>query len=58
MAKKESLHPLYIAFLVLMALILLAGLFLLVYGSMNNGLPVPSLPGDVLRALAERLCHG
>lgn len=58
MAKKESAHPLYIAFLAVMVLLLLTGLFLLVYGSMHNGVPMPSLPGDLMRALAARLHHG
>lgn len=58
MAKKKSTHPLYIAFLAVMVLILVIGLFLLIYGSMHNGLPVPSLPGDALHALGVRLCHG
>jgi len=58
MAIKEPRHPLYIAFLAVMVLMLLIGLFLLIYGSLHNGIPMPSLPGDLLRAQAARLFHG
>ena len=58
MSIKEPRHPLYIAFLAVMVLMLLIGLFLLIYGSLHNGIPMPSLPGDLLRAQAARLFHG
>ncbi|MGN0794423.1 MAG: hypothetical protein ACI4MG_08150 [Aristaeellaceae bacterium] len=58
MAKKEPAHPLYAVFMALMILILLTGLFLMIYGSMNNGIPVPPRPGNPSWALAERLIHG
>ena len=58
MAKKKPAHPLYIAFLAVMALILLLGLFLLIYGSLHNGVPMPSVPRYALHTLAARLCHG
>ena len=58
MAKKEPLHPLYIAFLIVMVLIILAGLFMIIWGSTHNTLSVPSLPGSgQLRAPAVRLLH-
>lgn len=51
MSRKERVSLLYIAFLALMVLVILAGVFMMIYGSMHNGIPMPSLPGDALHAL-------
>jgi len=45
MARKAHRSPLYTAFMIVMIAIILIGLFLLIYGSLHNGLPVPTLPG-------------
>ncbi len=58
MAVKEPRHPLYVAYLAIMLLIIVIGLFLLIYGSLHNGIPMPSMPGDLLRAQAVRLLYG
>lgn len=44
MAATSRRHPLYVLFLLLMALLCAAGIALVVYGSMNNGIPAPKLP--------------
>lgn len=53
---KKRISPLYIAFIALMALLIAAGLFMMIYGSLHNGVPVPSIPGG-LRFAGSRL-HG
>lgn len=53
---KRRISPLYIAFIALMALLIAAGLFMMIYGSLHNGVPVPSVPGG-LRFAGLRL-HG
>lgn len=46
MTKKKRVSTLYIVFLAIMILMLISGGFMMVYGSLHNGLPMPSLPGD------------
>ena len=58
MAKKEPVHPLYIAFIAVMALLIVIGVILMIYGSLHNGIPAPTLPGNLLTAPAARLYHG
>ncbi|MBQ7849361.1 MAG: hypothetical protein IJ343_06515 [Clostridia bacterium] len=53
---KERISPLYIAFVTLMVLIIAVGVFMLIYGSMHNGIPVPSVPGGL--QFAEAAFHG
>ena len=48
MAASSRRHPLYLLFLLLMALICVAGVALVIYGSLNNGIPAPKLPGRPL----------
>lgn len=57
MSKKEPVHPVYVAFLIIMSVILVIGVILLIYGSMNNGPIVPSMPGQRILAQAARLQH-
>lgn len=38
-------HPLYLLFLLLMALMFVSGVALVIYGSLTNGIPTPKLPG-------------
>ena len=38
-------HPLYVLFLLLMALLCVIGVALVIYGSLNNGISLPRLPG-------------
>ena len=45
MAATSRRHPLYILFLLLMALLCAAGVALVIYGSAHNGVPAPKLPG-------------
>lgn len=45
MSAKPRKHPLYILFLLLMALLCAAGIGLMIYGSLHNGIPMPKLPG-------------
>ena len=45
MAATTRRHPLYILFLLLMVLLCAAGIALVIYGSVNNGIPAPKLPG-------------
>ena len=45
MAASSRRHPLYLLFLLLMALVCAAGVALVIYGSLNNGIPVPKVPG-------------
>ena len=45
MAATTRRHFLFILFLLLMVLICAGGVALLVYGAMNNGIPMPKLPG-------------
>lgn len=45
MAATPRRHTLYILFLLLMVLLCAAGIALMVYGSANNGIPAPKLPG-------------
>ena len=56
MAATSRRHPLFILFLLLMALLCVAGIALMVYGSMTNGIPGPRLPG--LPPLISRGPHG
>ena len=56
MAATPRRHRLYLLFLLLMALLCAAGIALMVYGSMNNGIPVPKLPGVAPRIAWYR--HG
>ena len=58
MAKKEPVHPLYTAFIAVMVLLIVIGVILMIYGSLHNGVPVPTLPGNLLTAPAARLYHG
>ena len=50
MAGKERPSIQYIIFLAAMLLLILIGVFMLVYGSLHNGLPVPELTGEPLFA--------
>lgn len=50
MAASSRRHPLYLLFLLLMALMCAAGVALVIYGSMTNGIPMPRLPGKPLIA--------
>ena len=45
MAASSRRHPLYVLFLLLMALMCAAGVALVIYGSLHNGIPMPKLPG-------------
>ena len=45
MTRKARRSPHYTAFIVIMIVIILIGLFMMVYGSLHNGLPAPTLPG-------------
>ena len=54
MEQKPS--KMFIVFIVLMVLIILCGVFMMVYGSMHNGLPAPRLPGTP--HFARGLFHG
>lgn len=45
MAVTPRRNPLYIVFLLVMALLCVAGVALLIYGSAHNGIPAPKLPG-------------
>ena len=45
MAAASRRHPLYILFLLLMTLLCAAGIALVVYGAVNNGVPAPKMPG-------------
>ena len=42
-------HPLYRLFLLIMVLLCAAGIALVIYGSLNNGIPMPKLPGSAPR---------
>ena len=53
MAATPRRHPLYVLFILLMVLLCAAGVALMVYGAMNNGIPTPRLPG-----LAPRISRG
>ena len=50
MARKGRIPPLYIAFWALMGLLIVIGVFLIVWGSLHNAVPVPSLRGPGLFA--------
>lgn len=50
MAEKTRLSPGFIAFIALMLLLVAIGVFLMVYGSAHNGIPVPSIHSDGLFA--------
>lgn len=50
MADNKRRSPLFIAYLVSMLLLLLLGLFLVIYGSLNNVVPKPTLTGPGLYA--------
>lgn len=45
MATTSRRHPLYILFLLLMVILCAAGVALVVYGVVNNGVPAPKMPG-------------
>ena len=45
MAEPSRHHPLFPLFLLLMALLCVAGIALMIYGSLNNGVPAPRMPG-------------
>lgn len=45
MAASSRRHPLYLLFLLLMALMCAAGVALVIYGSLTNGIPTPKVPG-------------
>lgn len=46
--------PLFIAFIAAMGLLIILGVFLLIYGSLHNVPPMPRLPGDGLFARVAR----
>lgn len=50
MARKDRIHPLFITFLALMGLLILIGMFLIVWGSLHNAAPMPTLKGPGLFA--------
>lgn len=58
MAKKEHSSRLFPAFVAVMLAVIVIGLFMMVYGSLHNGLPVPALPGASPLAQAGRCLHG
>ena len=45
MAETPRRHPLFILFLLLMLLVCAAGIALVIYGSMSNGVAAPKMPG-------------
>ena len=49
---KKRLSPRYIAFLAIMALIIAIGLFMLIYGSLHHTVPLPTLRGPGMYAMA------
>lgn len=55
MTRKEKIHPIYITFLALMGLLIAIGVFLIVWGSLHNAVPVPTLKGPGL--FARVACH-
>ena len=50
MTDNKRRSPLFIAYLVSMLLLILLGLFLMIYGSLNNVVPRPTLTGPGLFA--------
>lgn len=58
MSKKEPMHPLYVIFLLVMLLVIVAGLLLMIYGSLTNRLQILPRPGHSMVAQAARLLHG
>lgn len=57
MSEPHRRHFLYILFLLLMMLILAAGVALMIYGSLHNGVSLPRWPGQLPR-LALQVPHG
>lgn len=53
MAAKKPLSPMFILFLSAMLLLIGVGVFLLIYGSMHNLPPTPSLPDEGLFAMVH-----
>lgn len=57
MSKRTRMHPVYAAFLIIMILMALCGLFLLIYGSTHHT-PVPQPGAHSLLSVRALLCHG
>ena len=53
---KKRISPLYIGYIALMALIIAVGIFMMVYGSLHNGVPMPPVPGGA--RFAGAMLHG
>lgn len=59
MAGKQKKSKSFSLFITVMVILLLLSIALFVYGSMNNGLPQPRLPGKGVFALGTMLLlHG
>ncbi len=58
MSRKRRFSPGYALCMAILALIALAGVALILYGSASNGVPVPRLPGSGHFAAAKGLLHG
>ena len=48
----------YTVFITVLVILLMLAVWLFVYGSMNNGLPQPRLPGKGVFALGRMHTHG
>ncbi len=58
MAAKKRSNRGYAIFIIVLVILLIGAIALFVYGSMNNGIPQPRLPGKGVFALRTMLRHG
>ncbi len=58
MAGRQKKNRGFALFIALMVLLLILAIMLFVYGSMNNGIPQPKLPGKGVFALGTIMHHG
>lgn len=58
MADKKRRNRGFAIFIAVLVILLMLAIALFVYGSMNNGLPQPRLPGQSIFALRTMCWHG